>query len=173
MTTSNLNSGHARNCGCEKSPDKSGQKFGQLTVIRRSENKCKRGDRWLVEWECRCDCGATVYRTTDQLTNKKDRMCAECSQKNNVMRAFNAAGFEEGTQISKIREMNLIATNTSGRRGVCWHKKQRKWVARIKFKGRIINLGSFSDFEEAVKARQRAEEEYFETFLAERDAQGV
>ena len=52
-----------------------------------------------------------------------------------------------------------------------WHKKQKKWVARLKFKGKIMNFGSFSNFEDAVKARHRAEEEYFGTFLAAIDEQ--
>lgn len=170
-TTGNLNSGHATNCGCEKSPDLSGQRFGQITVIGRSENKRKRGNRLVVEWKCQCDCGATVYRTTDQLTNEKDRMCAGCSRKNSAEQAFIGAGFEFGTQLPKIREMKLTATNTSGCRGVYWHKKQKKWVARLTFQGRVVNLGSYSDFDEAVKARQRGEEEYFDTFLAALEGQ--
>ncbi len=168
-TTGRLNAGYSTNCGCEKSPDLSGQKFGQITVIRRSENKRKRGDRLLVEWECRCDCGSTVFRTTDQLTNQKNRMCAICSRKNSAKQAFKSAGFEGGTQIYKINEMRITASNTSGCRGVSWHKKQRKWIARLQFRGKVINLGSFSEFEDAVKARQCAEEEYFETYLATRN----
>ena len=166
-TTGNLKSGHTTNCGCGKSPDLSGQVFGQITVIKRSPNKRKRGDRLVVEWECRCVCGATVFRTTDQLSNEKNRMCAECSRKNSASKAFEAAGFEQGTQISKIKEMKMIATNTSGCRGVYWHKKQKKWVARLKFKGKLMTFGSFSNFEDAVKARKQAEEEYFGTFLEE------
>ena len=165
-TTGNLKSGHATNCGCGKSPDLSGQKFGQITVICRSESKRKRGNRLVVEWKCQCDCGAIVYRTTDQLTNEKDRMCADCSHKNSVEQAFKGAGFEQGTQISKIREMKLTAANTSGCRGVYWHKRQKTWVVRLVFNGKHMNFGSFSSFEDAVKARQRAEEEYFGAFLA-------
>ena len=166
-TTGNLKSGHATNCGCVKSPDLSGQVFGQITVIRRSETKRKRGNRMLTEWECRCDCGETVYRTTDQLNSDKTRMCAECAHKNSVSRAYEAAGFEDGTQITKISEMKMIATNTSGCRGVYWHKRQQKWVARLTFKGKVMSFGSFSRFEDAVKARQKAEEEYFGAFIQE------
>ena len=129
-TTGNLKSGHATNCGCGKSPDLSGQKFGQITVICRSKSKRKCGNKLVVEWKCQCDCGAIVYRTTDQLTNEKDRKCADCSHKNSAEQAFKGAGFEQGTQISKIREMKMIATNTSGCRGVYWHKKQQKWVQK-------------------------------------------
>lgn len=166
VTTGNLNSGHVTNCGCEKSPDLSGQRFGQITVIGRSENKRKRGSQRVVEWKCQCDCGAIVYRMTDQLTDSKARMCAECSRKNSAEQAFKNAGFEYGTQLPKIREMKLTAANTSGCRGVYWYKKQNKWVARLKFQGKLMTLGSFANYEDAVKARHRAEEEYFGTFLA-------
>jgi hypothetical protein len=98
-------------------------------------------------------------------------MCADCSHKNSVEQAFKGAGFEQGTQIAKIREMKLTAANTSGCRGVYWHKKQKKWVVRLVFKGKHINFGSFSNFEDAVKARQRAEEEYVGAFLAAIDGQ--
>ena len=67
--------------------------------------------------------------------------------------------------------MKMIATNTSGCRGVYWHKKQQKWVARLKFQGKLMTFGAFSNFEDAVKARHRAEEEYFGTFLAAIDEQ--
>ena len=159
-TTGNLNSGHATHCGCVKSPDLSGQTFGQITVLARSESKRKRGDRLITEWLCRCECGAEVFRTTDQLTNEKQRMCAECARKNSAAKAFKGAGFEAGTQISKIKEMNLTGANTSGCRGVYWHKRQQKWVARLTFKGKVMNFGSFSNYEDAVKARQRGKSPY-------------
>lgn len=172
-TTGNLNYGHTTNCGCDKSPDLSGQKFGKITVIRRSDNKRKRGNRLIVEWECLCDCGNTVFRTTDQLTNKKMRMCAECSRQNSVEHAFKDAGFEQGTQVTKIREMKLTAANTSGCRGVYWNKKQKKWEVRLRFKKKLMYFGSYSNFEDAVKVRHHAEEEVFGAFLATLDEQST
>ena len=94
-------------------------------------------------------------------------MCADCSHKNSVEQAFKGAGFEQGTQISKIREMKLTAANTSGCRGVYYEKKTNKYRARLKFKGKIMNFGTYARFEDAVAARKRAEEEYYGTFLAE------
>lgn len=51
--------------------------------------------------------------------------------------------------------------NTSGVTGVTWHKGQNAWYASISINKKRISLGYFSDFEEAVKARKAAEEEYF------------
>ena len=48
----------------------------------------------------------------------------------------------------------------SGVNGVYWHKKNQKWVARLKTNGTWIYLGSHADLSEAVAARRRAETAY-------------
>ena len=45
----------------------------------------------------------------------------------------------------------------SGVNGVYWHKKNRKWVARLKTNGAWIYLGSHAELSDAVAARRRAE----------------
>lgn len=50
--------------------------------------------------------------------------------------------------------------------GLVWASK-RRWRAAICFKGRRYYLGSYSRFEDAVKARKRAEEELHDGFLRE------
>lgn len=165
-TTGNLKSGHATNCGCSKSPDLTGKVFGKLTVIRRAEERIRRGNRWIQVWECRCECGETVYRASNTLTDRKDRMCIHCLRNANAGTMKQAAGFVGGTQLSKIQDMKLTAANTSGTRGVYWHNKQKKWCASIGFQGKHIHLGTYNEYEDAVKARQRAEEEIYGGFLA-------
>lgn len=59
---------------------------------------------------------------------------------------------------------SLSKNNTSGVTGVKWHKKQQKWVATITINYKRIWLGSFVDFDDAVKARKKAEEEYYGEF---------
>ena len=54
--------------------------------------------------------------------------------------------------------------NTSGVTGVYWSKKNNKWWASIKINKKSIYLGSFINFEDAVKARKEAEEKYFGEF---------
>ena len=46
----------------------------------------------------------------------------------------------------------LRSSNTSGYRGVCWHKKQQKFNSRITVNSIVINLGSYCSDIEAAKA---------------------
>jgi hypothetical protein len=77
------------------------------------------------------------------------------------------AGYVNGTQISRIKSDKLIATNTSGCRGVYLDRKTGRWRARLKFKGKLMNFGSYENFEDAVKARKEAEWLYYGEFLEE------
>ena len=163
----NLKSGQTTSCGCNKSPDLTGQVFGKLTVIGRSDKRNSRGARTTPMWECRCECGNITYKAKDTLTNLDLSMCSECAEKYAAEKARAGAGFVGGTQISKIRNMKVPITNTSGCRGVYYDKKTNKYRARLKFKGKIMNFGSFSNFEDAVAARKAAEKEYFGAFLEE------
>ncbi len=51
--------------------------------------------------------------------------------------------------------------NTSGSRGVAWHKQQKCWRAYINIKGKQISLGLYKEKEDAIKARTTAEEKYW------------
>lgn len=57
--------------------------------------------------------------------------------------------------------------NTSGVPGVDWVASKGMWRAAICFKGKRRYLGSYRRFEDAVKARRRAEEELFQPLLEE------
>lgn len=165
-TTGNLKKRAMANCGCLKSPDLTGQIFGQLTVLGRSEKRGSRGKRTTPMWECRCTCGAVTYKSTDMLRNPDESMCAACAAKYAAETARKSAGYVAGTQLSKIRDMNPTAANTSGCRGVYYNPKTNRYRARLKFQGKIMSFGSYTNFEDAVKARKRAEEEIFEKFVS-------
>lgn len=51
--------------------------------------------------------------------------------------------------------------NTSGRTGVYWFDRVSKWIASIHFDYKQIHLGYFTNFEDAVKAREEAEIKYY------------
>ena len=142
-----------------------GRRFGKLEVIGRSDKRGSRGARTVPLWECRCECGAICYKATDTLTNPDLSMCNECVGKYAGEKMHEKAGFVDGTQISKITSTKLNATNTSGSRGVYFDKNTGKWRARLKFKGKLMNFGSYINFEDAVKARKAAEQEYYGEFL--------
>jgi hypothetical protein len=47
-------------------------------------------------------------------------------------------------------------SNTSGVKGVVWHKGGSKWMARVTVAGRDIYLGLYADFADAVNAANAA-----------------
>lgn len=163
----NLKSGHTTSCGCNKSPDLTGQVFGKLTVIGRSDKRNSRGARTTPMWECRCECGNITYKATDTLTNLDLSMCSECAEKYAAEKARAGAGFVGGTQITKIVNMKPTATSSTGVRGVFYDKRSGRYRARLKFKGKLLNFGSYKTLEEAAEARRAAEQEYFGAFLEE------
>ena len=58
----------------------------------------------------------------------------------------------------------LAANNTSGVKGVYWHKRAQKWQAHIWFNGKEIYLGSFVILEDAKNAYWNAALKYFGDF---------
>jgi len=54
--------------------------------------------------------------------------------------------------------------NTSGVKGVSWHRKNRNWRARIKVGEKYLHIGSFASKEEAAAAYAAAAERYFGQF---------
>lgn len=162
---SNLKRGTTVSCGCKKRNDLTGQKIGKLTVLGRSDKYGSRGKRQTQLWECLCECGAITYKATDALTNPDVSMCQECAGKYSAEKARAGAGFVGGTQITKIKNMSDKADNLSGVRGVYLEKKTGNYRARLKFKGKLYNLGSFSRLEDAVEARKQGEKEIYGAFL--------
>ena len=145
--------------------DLTGQKFGRLTVLNLSDKRAPRGKRTVPLWECRCDCGSLTYKSTDTLKNSDVSMCSDCATKYATEKMRKSCGYRDGTQISRITSHNLISTNTSGCRGVYYDKKSGKRRVRIKFKKKLLNIGTFANFEDAVKVRKAAEDKIFGEFI--------
>jgi hypothetical protein len=54
----------------------------------------------------------------------------------------------------------IHSNNTSGFKGVSWHKRDRKWQAKIKFNGIRLHLGYFNDKIEAARVYNAAALQY-------------
>lgn len=65
------------------------------------------------------------------------------------------------THAQNMMNRRAQSNNTSGTKGVHWYKRIEKWMVRINHNGKAEFLGYFSDLEDAISARQRAEKEYF------------
>lgn len=130
--------------------DLSGNRYGSLTVIGPAENI---GDR--TAWRCRCDCGRESVVKTAHLRSGHTTSCG-CK-----------GPYVDGTCVGLIRSKTVRRNNTSGVPGVDWRASKRCWRASICFKGKRHYLGSYARFDDAVKARKRAEEEMIKPFLEE------
>lgn len=59
--------------------------------------------------------------------------------------------------------------NTSGVIGVTWNKNECVWVARISFNGNRKVVGKFIRKIDAIKARLKAEKEFYKEFAPQKD----
>ena len=132
--------------------DLTGKRFGHLTALAPAENVGS-----MTAWLCRCDCGRETVVLTAHLRSGHSTSCG-CKPKGT---------FVDGTCVELIRSKTVRRNNTSGVTGVEWMPRTNQWKAVIFFKGKRHYLGCYGKFEDAVKARKRAEEELFGRFLEE------
>ena len=142
-----------------KKRDLTGQRFGRLTVLAPAENV---GGR--TAWHCRCDCGREVVVKTCHLCAGHTKTCG-CQNGPGGPRAALGLTYIDGTCVGMIRANTVRSNNTSGVPGVEWVSSKGLWRATICFKGKRHYLGGYRTFEDAVKARRRAEEELYQPFL--------
>lgn len=50
--------------------------------------------------------------------------------------------------------------NKSGVRGVCWHVREGKWIAKIRYMNKNIHIGYFNDIKDAEKSVIEARKKY-------------
>lgn len=160
MNDSKTKTGHSR-----KKLDLTGQRYGQLTVLRPAENI---GNR--TAWVCRCDCGRETIVKTAHLRNGHVKSCGCLADEINSAKNGGIQcrlTYIDGTCVEMLQAKSVRKNNTSGVPGVDWLKTAQRWRASICFKGKRYYLGKFSHFEDAVHARKRAEELTHEAFLLE------
>lgn len=56
---------------------------------------------------------------------------------------------------------NIPSQNTSGFRGISWHKNKKCWIAQIGLNGKLKYLGIFKNLDDAINTRLEAEQRYF------------
>lgn len=74
----NLRKGNTRSCGCFRKEcygksrfiDRTGQRFGRLTVLRKDDIKLHR-----IRWLCKCDCGNEKVITGNDMVSKHVTSC--------------------------------------------------------------------------------------------------
>ena len=169
VSGSTLRQGKSKSCGCYRSEVLSkvdemiGKRFGKLTVLSITNERV----RGCVKYICQCDCGNITKVVRGSLTwgDTKSCGCLSHDVKSDWMNNYLKDVLVENTRIDQLNT-KARSNNTSGRRGVHLIKHTGKWEATIGFKGKNIHLGRFTNFEDAVKARECAEEELWEPMLS-------
>ena len=70
----------------------------------------------------------------------------------------------DATRAENQRNCRKPSNNTSGVKGVSWHKTRNKWMAKIKFNGKMHFLGRFERLQDASDAYARASAEMHKEF---------
>lgn len=165
--------GHNKSRGCTRrlraAEDITGMRSGKLVALRRLDEKIGSSYAWL----CQCDCGKQLKVGTAALLAEPGTRSCGCGRVEAVRQTMDAHGtvadhchFVDGTCVEKISDRKkLQKNNTSGCTGV--QVRGNRYIASISFKGKTYYLGSFSKFEDVVRARKRAEERMFGEFLEE------
>lgn len=143
--------------------DLAGQRFGRLTVLE----PVGISHHNVTVWRCLCTCGNLTDVRSDTITSGDVKSCGCLTSDIIVERAalMRESNLAEGTNLGNIKANKIGKGNTSGIRGVSWHRKTRMWQVRIQIKGQQVHLGYTLDLDEAKKMRLEAEDKYFKPLI--------
>lgn len=74
------------------------------------------------------------------------------------------SNLREATQKQNCRNRNMNKNNTSGFKGVSWHKRLAKWKAGLRINRKDIHLGYYATAKNAAIAYEVAATKYFGEF---------
>lgn len=136
--------GATQSCGCLRNAnikDIIGKRFGKLIV-----DKIYQEDGYYTTYLCKCDCGNNCVVRRDYLIAGTIASCG-------------CLGIQERTYKKLESTGSRIDNMYSERRGVSCRKKYNNWRAVIEHKGIFYHLGDFENYDAAVEARDKADEE--------------
>jgi len=70
------------------------------------------------------------------------------------------SNLKELTLGENLKNKSIYKNNSSGINGIYFDKESKKWRARIRVNNKMINLGRFTEKEDAISARKKAEKEF-------------
>lgn len=148
-----MTSGYTKSCGCLGHPplkDMVGKRFGKLVVTAYGGKRAG-----MHRWICRCACGNETEVGQTLLQSGKTQSCG-CLKGIQLQENLKLI---DGTSIAVLEsKKKLSKANKSGCTGVYQDRKTKRWHAQIRFKGKTYTLGTFTEKQDAVKARLRGEE---------------
>lgn len=174
MPAANVKWGRVRSCGCLLSnnignlnkQNIEGKRFGRLTAVKTTQKRDAAGS---IVWECKCDCGNTVFHSVNALNSGKILSCGCLYNESRKTCWENRKDLIEDTIVSQlIVSKGVRNNNTSGCTGVYYNKRSGKWESYINFQKKRYFLGSYSEKISAIYARKNAERELHDPFILEK-----
>lgn len=171
-------------CGCkrpefpisEEMQSMIGKTYGDLTVLDVKRGKAvpelnlpkNHAELNKVFTICKCNvCGRISYPRASALRTGKITSCGH-NQKANLNKGAEIwrKNSVYGTNLFSIgAKRSVNKNNTSGYRGISYHKETGKWRAYINFRRKQYNLGLYENLDDAIAARREAEERIYGNFL--------
>lgn len=90
--------------------DLTGQKFGMLTVIQKTENYVSPKGKKYAQWLCRCDCGNLVIYKSNLLTTNARKSCG-CANANYRERTHKRLYDITGQKIGNLEVIERVGSN--------------------------------------------------------------
>ena len=165
-----LNCDRTVGCGCLRNKDKAlkintGEIYGRLRVVRVLDQRINGS----IAYECECECGNVTRVGGAYLKSGHTKSCGclNDEQRNRHYSVHIKSSLVEGTNLLALKSKKLKENNTSGVTGVSRRKTKSgdRWDAKIGFQGKTIHLGSFTNKEDAIRARERGVEKYHKPIL--------
>jgi len=121
--------------------------------------------RGKAYWVVRCN-GRLLraHRIVYFLTHGVDPLDKHIDHIDNNGLNNNPLNLRLATHQENLRNRGAQKNNTTGRKGVGWHKRAGRYLAQIKVDGKPIYLGLFDTIEAASAAYERAASMYFGDF---------
>lgn len=85
--------------------DLTGQRFGELVVLERVQDKITNSGKRVTQWLCRCSCGKETVATTQRLTTGHTTSCG-CKTKNNKGSRFEDLTGQRFNRLTVIRYLD-------------------------------------------------------------------
>ena len=86
------------------------------------------------------------------INNPENKNCVD--HINNDIKNNNLINLRWATCRENQQNRSMRSDNTSGTKGISWHKQNKKWQVRIAIDGKRKHIGYFTDIDDTKKARQ-------------------
>ena len=105
-----------------KLKDLTGQKFGELTVIERAEDKLRNNGGMVVRWKCKCSCGTEKVIEAYSLTSGRTTSCGCVGKQRSAEN-----GKKNGKQLTGRRFGRLTVIGDAGK---TYSGNRKMWLCK-------------------------------------------